>query len=106
MVTRIATALLGLALVTVGLAGVYGEPFLGWLDVSIGILALLASAGMTSSARYASTLSPLLLAGATMVLSVLALVRGASSALVQWPSVIALGLLLVALPQTKRNRLL
>src|SRR3954468_9650748 len=105
MVTRIATALLGLVLTVVGLAGVYGEPFLGWLDVSVGIMALMASGGMTKSARYTSTLSPLLLAGAALVLSIVALARGASSALVEWPFVIALGLFLTALPEARRNRL-
>jgi hypothetical protein len=105
MAARMATGALGVLLMTVGLATVYGEPFLGWLDVSLGILALLSIAGTVRSRTHVSSIGPVALGAAALVVSVVALAARASSTLAWWTLAIAMGLFALGVPELRRNRL-
>ena len=105
MATRLATAVLGILLAAMGLVTVEDEPFLGWLDVSLGILTLLSIMGSTRNGRYASAIGPVALGGGALALWILALALHAGSTLTWWTLAIGMALLVLGVPELRRDRL-
>jgi hypothetical protein len=104
MVVRIATGILGVLLMGVGLATVYGEPFLGWLDVSLGILILLSIAGPPSAGPYGSSVGPAPLGGLSLLLATAALFIRPRDASSWWTLAIAVALVALGVPRLVRSR--
>ena len=64
---------IGVGMVFVGFVGLGRAPWLGWLDISVGVLALLAS---TAKIRRSSPYVGLGLGAATLVIWIVALATG------------------------------
>ena len=77
-------AVLGIGIIIVGLFGLGRSDWLGWLDIVVGILALVASGALGRASRTVSMGSSIGLGVATLVLWIIGLSAGVVSWLVWW----------------------
>ncbi len=75
---------LGVGIIIVGLAGMRVTPWLGWLDIALGIVSFFIAAGVPQEVGRSSMIGPVGLGVAALVLWVIGLAVGASTPLTWW----------------------
>jgi len=89
-------AVLGIGMIILGLVGIGSVAWLGWIDVGLGVLALLAAGVLRDEQRTGSLMAEGALGLASLALWVIGLSVGATPWLVWWTFAFGVAFLLVA----------
>lgn len=89
-------AVLGIGMIILGLVGISSVAWLGWIDVGLGVLALIAAGVLRDDQRTSSIVSEAALGIAALALWVVGLAVGATAWLVWWTFAFGVAFLLVA----------